>query len=84
MAQKWKFFYYTINVTTVSNICLKEIIFQLIHEHLASFFIVHFSFIPKWVKVLGTDEPKVLKKRVGHVFNNFISQFIADIVQIQS
>lgn len=42
--------------------CLKQIIFQLIHEHLASFFIVHLSFILKWVKVLGTDEPEVLKK----------------------
>lgn len=42
--------------------CLKQIIFQLIREHLASFFIVHLSFILKWVKVLGTDEPEVLKK----------------------
>lgn len=27
------------------------------------FFNVHFSFIFKWVKVLGTDEPKVLEKK---------------------
>jgi len=43
-------------------------------------FIFHFSFIPKRVKVLGTDG----KKEFDMFSTIFISQFIADIVQIQS